>query len=294
MLLFVLSGFLLWILWLQGRRPQPFLYAAAFGAYLLALVSKESAVALVPLCALAVLVDGHKQWRRLSALAPFALTGAVYFALIYLARDNHLHFSDGTFALGLQFPEVIVRSSWGLLWVWGLVALILAALKLLKFPPLIIPLSLAWMILSLLPYSFLTYMPRVPSRHTYLASVGVSLLVGAGLLAFRKWAQAHGKQWMIPTLAGVLIVHQCGYLWTVLHNRYVARAEPTERLLEIGRTQPGDVRASCFPYSPYVAEYALMVMLPGPERPQFLAGPESAKDPGAVDFCNSVAEGARY
>jgi hypothetical protein len=28
-----------------------------------------------------------------------------------------------------------------------------------------------WIAITLLPYSFLTYMPQVPSRHVYLASV---------------------------------------------------------------------------------------------------------------------------
>ena len=31
-----------------------------------------------------------------------------------------------------------------------------------------------------MPYSFLTYMPRLPSRHTYLASVGLAFIVAAG------------------------------------------------------------------------------------------------------------------
>src|SRR5262249_18715886 len=53
---FLLAGFLCWVRWLQADKPSHALYAAAFGCYLLALLSKESAVALVPLCGLAVWV----------------------------------------------------------------------------------------------------------------------------------------------------------------------------------------------------------------------------------------------
>lgn len=37
------------------------------------------------------------------------------------------------------------------------------------------------MALALLPYVFLTYQTRVPSRHTYLASAGLAMLAGAAL-----------------------------------------------------------------------------------------------------------------
>ncbi len=294
-MLFVLFSLLLWIRWLQAERPKWLLCAGAFGAFVLALLSKESAVALVPLAALATFSDQRTRLSRLWALAPFALTAAIYFALIYAARDNHLHFSDGTFSIGVQFAEVIVRSSAGLLWVWGLVVLLAAGLKFLKLAPAIIPLSLAWMALALLPYSFLTYMPRVPSRHTYMASAGVALLVGAGFVGFHRWANANKKRWLVPALATVVIAHECGYLWTVLHTRYLFRAQPTERLLlEAARTGPGDIHASCFPYSLYVADYALLVMIPEPVRPTFRSGRESAAHPQAVDFCNSVMEGERF
>ncbi len=291
---FVLAAFLFWIVWLQASHSRPWIYFAAFVAFLLALLSKESAVALVPLCALAVVFDQRGTLARLWALLPFAVTGALYFALIFQARDTHLHFNDGTFSLSAPFVEVIARSSWGLLWVWGFVVLAVSAFKFLKLPRRIVLLGLAWMVLALLPYSFLTYMPRVPSRHTYMASVGVALLVGAGFLAFREWAHGHEKRWLVPALAGLLIAHECGYLWTVVHNRYVLRAQPTERLLEIVRAGSGDVYASCFPYSPYVAEYALRTTLQEGQRPKFLLGSEPAKHPGATDFCNALAEGEHY
>ncbi len=290
---FVLAGFLFWVSWLQAERPKPMLWVAAFAAYLLALLSKESAVALIPLCGLAVLLRSRSSWSRAWALTPFAAVAAGYFALSYIARDTNLHFNDGTFSLSAPFPEVIARSSWGLLWVWGLVVLLLSSFKILKLPKLLVPLGLAWMVLSLLPYSFLTYMPRVPSRHTYLASVGVAFLVGAGFLAFRSWAQLRERRWLIPALATVLVLHEGGYVWTVIHNRYIVRAEPTERLLQAVRERPGDVYASCFPYSHYVAEYALMVTLPEAGRPKFFHGPELAQRAGAHDFCNASAEDLR-
>jgi hypothetical protein len=80
----------------------------------------------------------------------------------------------------------------------------------------------------------------------------------------------------------------------VQHGRYVARAEPTERLLQTAMGGEDFIPAACFPYSPYVANYALRLVFP--ERPalRFEHSPEAALHPAAADFCNSTAQGARY
>jgi len=58
--------------------------------------------------------------------------------------------------------------------------------------------AFAWMILGLLPYSFLTYMLQVPSRHTYVASAGLALL--AGTAAYRLSLENR------PKLLGTLVI----------------------------------------------------------------------------------------
>jgi hypothetical protein len=117
----------------------------------------------------------------------------------------------------------------------------------------------AWITLLLLPYSFLTYMPRVPSRHTYLAALGVALLAGA---AFTQLASRSQRGHLaMPALAACVIAHNCGYLWIVKHRQYVERAEPTEELVRQAERVNGPVSLACFPYSLPVADAALRVRL---------------------------------
>jgi hypothetical protein len=290
--LFSLLSFLFWVSWLESPRRS--FYGAAALTFLLALFSKESAVAVVPLCALAVICHPGRPFKRLLAIAPFALVAVGYFGMIFLARDSHLHFHDGTFSLHASFLEVLARSIWGLLWVWGLVTLVLFSTKVLRPWPPLVPISLVWMIVTLLPYSFLTYMPRVPSRHTYLASAGLALIVASGFVAFRQRAAISNQRWLIPAMAAIIVVHQVVYLWTVLHRRYTFRAEPTEQLLRVARETPRLIYASCFPYSAVIAQYAIQIGAEGSSKPGFEVGPEAAKQADARDFCNSIVEGTRY
>jgi hypothetical protein len=289
---FVLGSVLCWVLWLQESRWR--FYAGALASYLLALLSKESAVAVVPLCALVLLFHPERKWKRLWGLTPFAAVAMGYFAMTYAARDTHLHFNDGTFSLSAPVLEVISRSAGGLLWVWGFVALGSFAIGFLRPWSRLSTLGLAWMVLALLPYSFLTYMVRVPSRHTYLASVGLSLVIAVALLALQRRAATSRVKWLVPTVVLVIFLHQCGYIWTVLHYRYTMRAEPTEKLLRIVRQSDEKVYANCFPYSTVIAEYALMVALPDQKHAGFEVGPDAAKHAGAQDFCNAVTIGRRY
>jgi hypothetical protein len=291
---FVLAGFLVWIVWLQSSKHRWGLYPVALALFLLALLSKESAVVLGPLCALSLVATAERNWRRWMAVVPFGALSAAYFGFAWAARANHLHFNDGTFSLQAPFLEVIVRSMGGLLWVWGGLAMVLTLLGLLKVRVKLISLAVVWMVVCLLPYSFLTYMPRVPSRHTYLASLGLSILVGAALLSLRWRSIEWRRAWLVPATAGLILIHQCGYIWTVQHHRYQLRAEPTELLLRVARGRSATIYASCFPYSPVIADWALAIVVPQATRPAFEVGPSAAKQSGAQDFCNQVAEGVRY
>jgi hypothetical protein len=155
----------------------------------------------------------------------------------------------------------------------------------------LVALAGAWIIVTLLPYSFLTYMPRVPSRHTYLASVGRSLLVAAALIVFHRLASNWKRPWLVPFAAGAFLVHQFGMLWTVKQRQYANRAIPTEQLLRMSGSG-GPIYANCFPYSPVVAEYAFRIA--SRSGPFLVVGPEAAKHPEAVDFCNEDADGVHY
>ena len=247
-----------------------------------------------PLCAVAVLLHPQRCYRRLMGLLPFAALGAAYFAMIYLARDSHLHFHDGTFSLGAPFLETIARSMGGMLKVWGVLFLPVLIMRTGRPWRNLAFLGLLWMLLSLLPYSFLTYMPRVPSRHTYIASVGKSMVLAAGLLALREYARKSNRVWMIPSAIALILIHQFGYLWLVKQYQYSNRAEPTEELVRVAQASGQTVHASCFPYTPIIADLALRMRFHENPPKLFAVGPVAARQPDAVDFCNNDANGVHY
>jgi hypothetical protein len=289
--LFSIGSVLAWIAWLKRGGAW---YALALGSYLLALASKESAVAVVPLLLAVLWTASEISVRRLAALAPFAVVAAGYFAAIFAARENHLHFQDGTFSLHAPVVEVLARSSLGLLWPWGSAAAAAFLFRLLPAPPKLLALSAVWLLAGLLPYSFLTYMPRVPSRHTYLASVALAWLVGAAWIALAGTPVARRRLWLIPTVFAGLGIFEGGYIWWVQYPRFVARAQPTELLLRAAANGDDTIRASCFPYSPYIAEATLRLRFPGRPALRLEHNPEAAQHPAAQDFCNRTVEGTRY
>lgn len=253
---FVLGAFVLWVRWLQS--PKAIWYAGALGAYLLALLSKESAVCLVGLLALTWWLTPESRRRIALGMLPFAAAAVLYFVAAYVARSSHLHFNDGTFSLNAPFLLTLANSTGRLLWIWGLAALlVLAALDRARLARMA-AIALPWIVVTFLPYSFLTYMPRVPSRHTYLASAGAALLVGAAFLALRNAGTARLRL-AAAAAAGLMFVHNIGYLWLVKHPQYVQRAAATSALLDYARTHGRPIELECFPYSPVVAQYAVEI-----------------------------------
>jgi hypothetical protein len=282
---FALGSMLLWIAWLQGGERRRLLYAASFVCYLLALLSKESGVAVVPLLALVVLVDPVNRMRRLAYIVPFAALAVIDFAMIYGARSNHLHFQDGTFSIHGPFWIVIPVSVGRLLWFWGFASLILLAWLRARQSVALLAVSAVWIVVTLLPYSFLTYMPRVPSRHTYFASVGLALVFAAGFLTFREHFQS--RRWVIATLSAVVVLQHCIYLWTRKHEQFMERAAPTESLLSIAKEHGGPIHLGCFPYDRSIAKVTLEVMHGDRIALVFADEQEPADAPRVWDLCGS-------
>jgi hypothetical protein len=254
MLLLALGSLLCWARWL--RKPLWRWYAASLTCFLLALFSKEPAVMVVPLMLLLAWWRGVPEWRRVAAgAAPLALLGGAYVLLVMLDRERHQFFFDGTFALTPGFLHVLPRSLGRMLFFWGALAILVLGRS--RVPGL----ALGWMAAALLPYSFLTYMPRVPSRHTYFAAVGLALLVGSAFQALRqRWATR--PSWLAPALAGVIVLHNWVYLWTRKHQQFLERAAPTEQLLahlQTHREHRGPVWVLNFPYDQHIAYSAVAV-----------------------------------
>lgn len=232
MVLFALLALHAWIAWARAELAGWRGAALVAAAYLLALYSKESAVGLWPVLAwLTWRESGPPSWRAPWFLAgSLAVFSAGYALAIFAAADNHLHLNDGTFSLRAPFWLVLPHSLLRMLWIWGVVALAVAAAWGIALRRRLLVFAVVWMAATLLPYSFLLYMNRVPSRHTYFAAVGLAMLIGLawdGIAA--HWTQR--PQWLMPALAAVVFAHNCGYLWVKKLPQYERRAAATENFL---------------------------------------------------------------
>lgn len=255
---FVCLALLAWIRWLEGGRPA-WLGAVAPG-WLLALLSKESAVALaILLPAAALLYPGRRKAAAATFLAGIVSTAA-YFWLAWSGQAGHQHFHDGTFRLGLHFAPVLVNSAARGLGLWGWLAL--AALWMLRrgvrWP--LAAFGGLWFLGALLPYAFLTYMPRIPSRHHYLASAGMALLVAAAAAA--ALARSQRPRLTGALLAAAFLLHNGLYLWTYKRAQFEQRAEVTEALLRMVAQRPGEpVLLECPLLTAYEARMAVYYRL---------------------------------
>ncbi|MES1257614.1 MAG: hypothetical protein ABUS51_04255 [Acidobacteriota bacterium] len=262
MFFFTVAFLMLWIRWVNAPRRGWLLYAASSACFLLALGSKESGVVLVPLAALLAWWDGGtRKWRKVAGAVPFAVVALFYAWAIFAAGNTHQHLNDGTFSFHAPF-WITWRNSFGrLLWIWGLLGGIwfAASGEWRRYGDLLLAAGV-WISVTLLPFSFLTYMPRIPSRHAYLPSAGLALLAGAAFVSLRQRA-AGRYRWLAPAVAMLVIAHNCLYVWLVKGPRYLERARPTENLLALVRAGRTPVRIHCFPVYHEIPELAVAMML---------------------------------
>lgn len=253
--LFSAASFLAFVFAITRSGSQQLWYATAVISFVFALASKESGVAAIGALLLACIVERVPLRRAIALLLPFGILMCVYVYGIFAASTDILHFHDGAFSLNAPFAKTILNSSLHLLWFWGITAIAVLAVWNRAAVKALLPASLCWMVISLFPYSFLTYMNRVPSRHTYLASVGLCLLVGVAILSVADHLK---RPWTIALIT-VIIMHNCAYLWTKKQAQYERRAEATEDLLRAYRDNPAPIRIECFPYSRWIARYAVEI-----------------------------------
>lgn len=231
---FVLCALLAWIRWLEGGSPR--WLAAVAAAWLLALLSKESGVVLAALLpAAALLYPGR--WKAAAwALAGGVLSTAVYFWLAWAGQAEHQHFHDGTFALGWHFMPTLARSVPRGLGVWGVLGVAWIAFWRQIAPWRAALFAGLWYAAALMPYAFLTYMPRIPSRHHYLASGGMALL--AGLATALLISRVRRPRAAAAALAAVFLLHNALYLWLYKRPQFLERAEVTEGLVRMVAAAP--------------------------------------------------------
>ncbi len=278
--LFILTGLISWVKWLRGAGPPWF--ALTLASFVLALFSKESGVILAAILPLATLIE-RRSWRQaILVAAPLSAAALGYWWLSYTERAAHLHYNDGTFSLTANFARTLLNSIGRMMWFWGGIAA--AALVVLRprWWKGLFAAAGAAIVFSLLPYSFLTYMPRVPSRHIYIASIALSIVVGAGLLELASRLRWRWAPW---ALASAVVLHNCGYLWIKKIPQFAERAAPTEELIEAARRVEGPIYVECFPYGPEAAWRALQLRLGISPTEVFFPPLEIAATPAQSQYC---------
>jgi hypothetical protein len=138
-----------------------------------------------------------------------------------------------------------------------------------------------WVPITLLPYSFVSYMPRLPSRHHYLASVGFCLLVGSAMALVASGRRRH---WL-PLLLMPYVLHNVGYLWFYKEGQFRERARPYEAsIAAAGKHSGAAVRLACFPGNPDELRRALRFRVARPVELILLPADDSGR--ADLSFCH--------
>lgn len=260
----VIGCVLCWIHWLQGSPRRPALYALALALFVLGLLSKESAVIAPLLLVVVSAFSGERTQRIIAQTLPFFALSLAYFLLNLSGATANQHYSDGTFSLLAPIWITLPNSLARLCWIWGLLALAISTIHRPAGYQRQLSIALCWMVISLLPYSLLTYMHHVPSRHTYMAGAGLALLVAMGYRTAKAAVENHRDRHpklahAAAMLAMLFVAINSGYLWLRKHPQYVRRARPTEQLISFARQTNGPIQIKCFPYTREVAIRAVEI-----------------------------------
>ena len=261
LLLFVfgISAFICLLIFLE-RGPRRYLWlAASIFLFVFALLSKESAVIFVPLMAIPILFDA-KNRSQIFALVPHALLSTIVVTLILATRGDSFRFTDRSFELSAPFWLTLTYSFAAMLWFWGILALAVNAKWRERWR--LVFASLAWMSVSFVPYMFVAYMHRIPSRQTYLASLGLAFIVGSAFVLLIQNTKLSRK--LRPIIVGVIVIMfaaNIAYLWTKKRQQFLARAEPTEQLLNFVVERKGPIFVECFPRPPIIGDTAVELKL---------------------------------
>lgn len=249
--LFGMAAWVCWVKWLQGADWK--WYVTAVAAFLFAAVSNEAVCSVAVLMLLPVAFE-RKYWRRgITGAIPFLSMAAAYMIWLMTGRVATPGYHDNRFSLSAPWIHVLLNSWWRLLFVWGLVAGAALIWVGKRSDRRLVTAASLWMIISLLPYSFLTYMLQVPSRHTYFASAGLAWLFGAA--AARLYERR--KQTALVVLCVAALAVNLEILWVKKLSQFQERARPTELLKQAAAASDGSVTVNCFPLADFVAEAVL-------------------------------------
>jgi hypothetical protein len=224
------------------------------------LFSKEASIALLPMAVLSLKLRGHSWSSALKRSSPlFAIAGC--YIVVWLALANQNFFvTDGHYAFGLHAVPVYFRTLVRL--VSPILMFLIPIVFVAKREPEDDPSLLYFgtlLVISVIPYSFLTYSEQIPSRNSYFPSVGLSGIVG--LLFAMMWKYSLPSRRLRKAsaafLLGVLFLN-IGYIWTRKEPQYVERSAPTLQLLNVLNSDAGaavgGICVSQFPLHPWIGE----------------------------------------
>jgi hypothetical protein len=129
--------------------------------------------------------------------------------------------------------------------------------------------SSLWIILGMLPYSFLTYMNQLPSRSIYLASAGLAFLVGAALVQLQQ--QRQRALWVI--LIVIVLGTNLEILWVKKMSQFRERSEPSELLKQAVAQANGPISVECTPLLPIIPQVVIE------QAGGHIAGEQKRRDP---------------
>jgi len=264
-----------WELHLSAKRRA---YAVALAIFTIALFSKENAVFLLPMAALRMRMRhypaaeiGRRTWPLVAIFAGYVL--------FWLSQANRNFFvADGHYAVTTHFFSVYARS---------LLSLLSSALPFIAALMLLIyrrkrtqhgsqisfdtfrsdfggSFFVAWILLPLVPVSFLTYAKYIASRNTYLPSVALAALIGILFtMLLDNTTSLRGRNACCLFLAGALAWNMV-YLWRKQDPEYVKRAAPTRELIALLNTTDvqafkGSIEVCGFPLHPSIGSAAVAI-----------------------------------
>jgi len=250
-LLFGLASWICWVKWLDHGGAK--WYAGAMLCLLVSLASKETAWYFPVLMLFPLFMDRKPTRQQIAAVAPFFLVIAAYVGVTLVTHVMTPGYSDSRFSLSAPFVRVFLNSMWRMLFVWGLLAIAVIAWFRDRTDLRVAGVSIVGMAIGVAPYCFLTYMMQVPSRHTYVATVGLAFLMGTA--SARLWKA--NQRAVLAVLAVVTLAVNLEILWVKKMEQYRERAEPSELLKQAARQAKGPVYVECTPLPEVAAKYAI-------------------------------------
>ena len=250
---FGMAALAAWIKWLDTGRLNWYIVSAL--AFIVAAFSKET------FWVFALLMVAITVWERrrkalvpaLVQLSPFLLLSAGYIVFIWMTKLSGPQVDDRFALAGGQWVLVFFRGLWDLLLPFGLIALAILGWARRRGDRLLIAFALLWIVLGILPHSFLNYMPRLASRHTYLASGGLALLFGVAMARLAKKVQPRVFRLALIVVIGVNLE----IIWVKKVAQFKERAEPTELLKVAAESAAGPISIDCTPVPDVIAVDAL-------------------------------------